>query len=568
MKKRMALLLVMVFLLGLVVGFGEGQAPDDDFFGLQEINRDEMDMDEVSEEADRLLAEDWSGYDAPWPEDGYINDGGKLPVKAMISFMDDDCRAQVYELLYREVIEPLELPYTLSLPIERLDTSYYITQWELEEMMDSGVSIACHTLAETGMTDYDAESLNAMLTEWKLQAEALGIEDVQAYAYCNGIWNDDAMTSVKAHFRMGFTVDEGINRMPYESYYMKRVGLFARKPERVSYDLRDGTYLNANCKLVAGTPGQRMSTNSIRVSGGEEYVLTCSAIWNGACYAVYNSAGQVLDKYNAKDTQKGELLTDYRVVIPEGASYMIVSHNAAAYPDQQLSVQKLPHTSTLAGAKEYVDRVAKEGGWLVFMTHAWYPWFNTEDLITLVEYIREKNIPIVDVNEAIRTTGNVIEVGTFKKPMEYASGPFFVVSADGRVYTNSLEIPDVPDNYVNVKLKLRTKKGIYDCVTVRINDPGYVVSEVVDVTGYEAMLVTGWAYRDSAEDSRGFQLYVIKDANGQVLDYYDSVNSYAAGGDQLDHAYVVLPEGAATVVIAGNIYHTRPELTLIRSTGG
>ena len=567
MKKRMALLLVMVFLLGLVVGFGEGQAPDDDFFGLRELTRDDFEM-EVSEDADHLLAEDWSGYGVPWPEGGYINDGGKMPVKAMISFMDDDCRAQTYELLYREVIEPLELPYTLSLPIGKLDSSYYITQWELEEMMDSGVSIACHTLGEFPMTDYDPETMNAMLTEWKLQAEALGIEDVLSYAYCNGIWTDDVMTTVKAHFRMGFTVDEGINQMPYESYYMKRVGLFARVAEKVIYEVRDGAYLNANCKLVAGTPGQRMITNSIRVSGGEEYVLTCSAIWKGACYAVYNSAGQVLDKYNAKDTQKGELLTDYRVVIPEGASYMIVSHNAAAYPDQQLSVQKLPHTSTLAGAKEYVDRVAKEGGWLVFMTHAWYPWFNTEDLITLVEYIREKNIPIVDVNDAIRTTGNVIEVGNFKKPMEYASEPFFVVSADGRVYTNSLEIPDVPDNYVNVKLKLRDGWVLESCKTVKVKDKGFVASEVIDVTGYDAMLGTGWAYRETSEEISGFQIYVIKDASGNVLDYHTAAKIYAEGGDRLDHAYVELPEGAAMVIIAGNIYETRPELTLIRSTGG
>lgn len=567
MKKRMALLLVMVFLLGLVVGFGEGQAPDDDFFGLRELTRDDFEM-EVSEDADHLLAEDWSGYGVPWPEGGYINDGGKMPVKAMISFMDDDCRAQTYELLYREVIEPLELPYTLSLPIGKLDSSYYITQWELEEMMDSGVSIACHTLGEFPMTDYDPETMNAMLTEWKLQAEALGIEDVLSYAYCNGIWTDDVMTTVKAHFRMGFTVDEGINQMPYESYYMKRVGLFARVAEKVIYEVRDGAYLNANCKQVAGTPGQRMITNAIRVSEGEEYVLTCSAIWNGACYAVYNSAGQVLDKYNAKDTQKGELLTDYRVVIPEGASYMIVSHNAAAYPDQQLSVKKLPHSSTLAGAKEYVDRVAKEGGWLVFMTHAWYPWFNTEDLITLVEYIRAKNIPIVDVNDAIRTTGNVIEVGNFKKPMEYASEPFFVVSADGRVYTNSLSVPEIPDNYKNVKVKLRDGWVLESCKTVKVKDKGFVASEVIDVTGYDAMLVTGWAYRETSEDINGFQIYVIKDASGNVLDYYTATRIYAEGGDRLDHAYVELPEGAAMVIIAGNIYETRPELTLIRSTGG
>ena len=372
---------------------------------------------------------------------------------------------------------------------------------------------------------------------------------------------------MKSHFRIGFTVDAGINQMPYESYYMDRVGLFARKPERVAYEIQDGTYLNVNGKLVTGTAGQRMTTQPIRVREGEEYVLTCSAVWSGCSYAVYSRSGQILEQYNVRDTQKGELLTGYKVRIPENASYMIVAHNTAAYPEQELSVQRLPWGSTLAGAMEYVDQLERDGGWLVFMTHSWYDWFNTEDLITLVEYIRGKGIPIVDVNDAIRTTGNVVEVGTVRKPLQDSTGPYFVISADGRVYTNALEIPAVPDTYENVKLKLRTGRILNNFKTVKINDPGYVVCEAVDVTGCEAILVTGWAYRDSIPEPNGFQVYVIKDAYGNVLDSFTAEYSYADGGSKLDHAYIVLPEGAATVTVGGNIYHTRPALTLIRSAG-
>ena len=57
--------------------------------------------------------------------------------------------------------------------------------------------------------------------------------------------------------------------------------------------------------------------------------------------------------------------------------------------------------------------------------------------------------------------------------------------------------------------------------------------------------------------------WLIQDANGKVLSSYTAKNSYAAGGDLLDHIYVALPDDAATILIAGNTYQARPELTLV-----
>ena len=492
----------------------------------------------------------------------YLNDGGRYPVEAMVSFMDDDCRLPTYQTLYQQVIEPLGLPYTLSLPLDKLGADGYIDEFQLSEMVGNGVSISCHALSEDAMTGYDVWELDEMLRTWQETAEALDVGEVLSYSYCNGIWSDELITAVKAHFRMGFTVDAGINQMPYESFFMKRVGLFSNKTQAMTFGTRDGTYLNANGTLIRSTPGQRQTSEAIPVKEGEEYLVTCSAIWGGAAYAIYNQSGKVLAKYNVSDTAKGELLMNCKVFIPEGAAYMVLSHNTQNYAATRMAADKIPDGATLTTAKRYVDQVAKEGGWLVFMTHAWYSGFSADELRELVEYIQEAGIPIVDVNDAIRLTGNVIEVGTFRKPLEYADGPYFVVSADGRVYTNSLEVPDVPENYESVRLSLIPERMLYNDRSIYVNDPAYVVSRAEDVSGCEAVLVTGWAYAYE----KGYQLYIITDENGKVLARRSAACSYAEGGEKLDHVYIELPKGAAFITIAGNTYHGRPELTKIYKT--
>ena len=492
----------------------------------------------------------------------YLNVGGRYPVEAMVSFMDDDCRLPTYQTLYQQVIEPLGLPYTLSLPLDKLGADGYIDEFQLSEMVGNGVSISCHALSEDAMTGYDVWELDEMLRTWQETAEALDVGEVLSYSYCNGIWSDELITAVKAHFRMGFTVDAGINQMPYESFFMKRVGLFSNKTQAITFGTRDGTYLNANGTLIRSTPGQRQTSEAIPVKEGEEYLVTCSAIWGGAAYAIYNQSGKVLAKYNVSDTAKGELLMNCKVFIPEGAAYMVLSHNTQNYAATRMAADKIPDGATLTTAKRYVDQVAKEGGWLVFMTHAWYSGFSADELRELVEYIQEAGIPIVDVNDAIRLTGNVIEVGTFRKPLEYAAGPYFVVSADGRVYTNSLEVPDVPENYESVRLSLIPERMLYNDRSIYVNDPAYVVSRAEDVSGCEAVLVTGWAYAYE----KGYQLYIITDENGKVLARRSAACSYAEGGEKLDHVYIELPKGAAFITIAGNTYHGRPELTKIYKT--
>lgn len=507
----------------------------------------------------------------------YSNDSNRYPLKTVVSFMDDDCRAEVFSKLYPAIKDEdgsLKVPYMLSVPTGCIGEQKYLTSDQLKTLLDAGFTASCHTVNETSMADHTANELDEMLTEWLDSSKQLGLSNVLSYAYCNGIYTDENIPMVKKHFRMGFTVDNGINQMPYESYYMKRVGLFANNASVVDIILRDDNYLNANGTLVGDTgayTGKRVACDYVDVVPGEEYILTCSAVYGGACYAFYDSSRLVMNDYKicSEDTPTGTLLHEVKVKVPEGAAYMLASYNLEAFPDYTLSVSKLPDKSTLSTAKKYVDQVASDGGWLIFMTHSWYKYFDTEDLLELIDYIKEKNIPIKDVNNVIRTSGNVIETGIFKKPTLYAVDPYFVVSAEGRVYTNALEQPETPSNYENVKLTLNSGRVINDCTSVSTGDQAYVVSDYVDVTGCDAIIVTGWAYNHETDTDKGYggyQVYTIKDKNYNVLSQHTAAKSYEDGGDTLDHVRIELPENAAMVQVAGNIYNTRPALTKVLAT--
>lgn len=262
-----------------------------------------------------------------------VTDRGKRPNRLMISFMDDDCRAEVVSKL-ENLIDQKGIPYTLACaPGDMIDPNKagrFITPDDLKRMVSKGVTVSCHAYKQYNMDEFDAEdAFREDLEKCQNQFQEWGIP-VETMSYPQGRTVDAYMPAVREHYRAGFTVKDGINQIPYASYYMNRVGLF----ENDAAD--DGT-------------------------------------------------------------------------------------------------------ASLANAKAWVNRlVDKESGWLIFMTHAWYAGFKPALLGELIDYIRSKNIEIVDIHDALDTTGNIIETGTFKKPSEDLTEPFFVVDATGVAYTNVL----------------------------------------------------------------------------------------------------------------------------------
>lgn len=260
-----------------------------------------------------------------------VRDSGKRTVPMMISFVDDDCKSAAYGDLYLNLIKKYHIPYTFACPPGNIGDSGYMSETQLKDVYANGVKISCHHYRQYNMDDsellptYDTYDQDLSLCDELFKS--WGINDVISVSYPQGKYIDDYIGAAKDHYSMGFTVDQGINEQPYESFYMKRCEVF-----------------------------------------------------------------------------------------PESGD------------------------GSIDAAIERVNELMETGGWLIFMTHAWYPTFTTGALKDLIDYIQTNQIPIVTVNEAIHRTGNIIDIGKFKKPVTDLVDPFFIVDANGNAWTNSLKI--------------------------------------------------------------------------------------------------------------------------------
>ena len=317
-----------------------------------------------------------------------ITDGRKEEVAAAVSFIDDDCRSAAYATLF-PLIKELDIPYTLACPPGKIGADLYMTQEQLLEMYNYGVTISCHTWAETNMDTLSKEQLEENLKKCVERYREWGITDVNSYAYTQGKYSANNMSVVKKYFDMGFLVDKGINTAPYESYYMRRVGLFPT----------DGSF-------------------------------------------------------------------------------------------------------SLADAKIYVDKLLTSGGWLIFMTHCWTSTFNATEFKELVSYIKGKSVQIIDVNEMIEKTGNVVDIGYYKKDDLNTGKHYFIVDSTGKIWTDQFS-SDTGEKIETIELTIMTSYEIGKetsssykgkLLPLTSTNTKFKVCEPVDVTDCLEVLITGWSY--------------------------------------------------------------------------
>ena len=91
---------------------------------------------------------------------------------------------------------------------------------------------------------------------------------------------------------------------------------------------------------------------------------------------------------------------------------------------------------------------------------------------------------------------------------------------------------------------------------IKTSDTGFRVTQPVDVTSAAQVLVTAWAYT-------GFALYSFFDAAGTCIAVKAADADYAAGGNTLIRQAVAVPQGAATLIVAGNLYQALPAVRLV-----
>lgn len=380
-----------------------------------------------------------------------ITDGGKEEVAAAVSFVDDDCRSATYTTLF-PLIKELDIPYTLACPPGKIGADLYMTREQLLEMYNHGVTISCHTWAETNMDTLSKEQLKENLEKCVEKYREWGITDVNSYAYTQGKYSADNMSVVKKYFDMGFLVDKGINTAPYESYYMRRVGLFPT----------DGSF-------------------------------------------------------------------------------------------------------SLSDAKIYVDKLLTSGGWLIFMTHCWTSTFNATEFKELVSYIKGKSVQIIDVNEMIEKTGNVVDIGYYKKDDLNTGKHYFIVDSTGKIWTDQFS-SDTGEKIETIELTIMTSYEIGKetsssykgkLLPLTSTNTKFKVCEPVDVTDCLEVLITGWSYS-------GYGIYSFLDESGECISAKWSTKSISEGGDPVKEERVKVPAGAKTLIIAGHSDYLLPALSKVR----
>ena len=379
-------------------------------------------------------------------------DAGRNDVhKARISFMDDDCRAATHSVLF-PIITKWGIPYTLACAPGDIGKDGFMSVADLMEMVNAGVTVSCHHFNQDNMDDAtefptagayaeDLENCIARFNAW-------GIPDVTTISYPQGKTVDSRINTVKRFFRMGFTVERGINTIPYASYFMHRNEVF-----------------------------------------------------------------------------------------PTNGAY------------------------TLDDAKALVDTVAASGGWLIFMTHAWYGTFNAEQLDELIDYIiNTAHVDIVDIHDAIDETANVMEVGFVRKPLSDATKPYFIIDAEGGVWVHEIHVGGAKSGTENVELVMSPNLYISGATGNPINAAGssggdYLVSDPVDVSDCASVIVTGWAYDN-------YYAYAFYKEDGTFISGQKCPDAYGASAG-VDHAEVPVPAGAKTIRVATNKYKKTAALTKV-----
>lgn len=345
---------------------------------------------------------------------------------AIIGFVDDDCRAESYTLLW-PVIQAKKIPYALACPPGHIGESKYLTKDQLLTMVNGGCEVLSHHWREYAMTEFQtSKAYEADVQKTLAMLADLGITNVRGVAYPNGYYNDSYMPIVRRYFDMGFTVERGINVPPVESCYMKRCELF-----------------------------------------------------------------------------------------PTNGAY------------------------TLEDAKQLVDEVAANGGWLIFMTHAWYTTFSADDLAALVDYIAEKDVDIVGMSEGMDTIGNVVDIGYARKPLDEMTTPYYIADCMGRIYANTWNYSELGgDERTEITLPYHVGYTLLPSGNTKSNtDTKRVISDKISAAVGERYLFCNLSAK------YGNCFYVIYDANNAVLDYKGT--DAASTGETLPDTEATMPENTA-----------------------
>lgn len=146
---------------------------------------------------------------------------GKAPERAVILVFDDG-----YKDFYTEAYPILQkhgLTATVAVITDRIDAEGYLSEADINELLNNGFEIVSHTHSHPQLTDLGSESLHLELAEsQKILKEKFGI-DTKALVYPIGKYNQTVMQATKDYYDIAFTTEHGVANLETELLSLPRI---------------------------------------------------------------------------------------------------------------------------------------------------------------------------------------------------------------------------------------------------------------------------------------------------------------------------------------------------------
>lgn len=490
-----------------------------------------------------------------------VTTGGRR-IRPIISFIDDDCRDTVYTTLY-PLIKELNIPYALACPAQQIDTNGYLTSSQIKEMMNDGVEISCHFAKQESMGSFTTvddltKNLDACMTVYR----SLGAQ-VNSIAYPNGIYVSDYLNTIRKYFKLGMTVTRGINKIPYSSSVMMRVEVFPRANTSGTYpysfsDVKKYVdMVNANGGwLILMTHCWYTSFDADKLNELVQYIQS-----NGIDIVGINEAMELtenpVDCGSSTETSKYNA-DAYTIIDANGELWTNAFHDmGTGYGVENIEIEFSPGSESKPGcmldgttgkkttASDPSYKITQEidcSGYGAVIVSGW-----ACDGYNIYSFFDENRAYISGYsstgtyNEAQALSEYIVEIPSNAKYVRIAGYLYkqlpkaTLVSKDRYVVYNTNVTPAWNSGYkLSTNGKLLNKK-----------ESSFRVS--VDVAAEE-----GDIFEISASSNYNNALYVVYDANNNVVTYLADTTNTVAGTTITDYR-VVMPADTAKFKVATNI---------------
>lgn len=524
-------------------------------------------------------------------------------IPPVISFVDDDSRVEIYTVLY-PWLKQQNVPYCFAVPVGSIGgNGLYVTWQQLAEMAgNSLVSFSCHCVGDDVMSELTVLQMDSIIRTWFSKMQENGLlsdrDKVRTYMYCHGVYSDPIVRAVVSrYFRAGFTVTKGINTTPFDSFHMKRVGLF---PSNGSFSLSDAKAyvdevfekggwlvffthcyydsfdLDGLTELVA-----YIRSKGVEIASVEDVLTQYGNMLDAGCFNksypdnpylvtdylgnTYSSDGPVMFDFTGTPTpvpgtvrwQEMELTTiQYRVIAKassDSAGLPITSVSENLYVSEPVSLEgltKLKLTGYAISGYGQFSFLNAQGG---LVECRW-----SAESVTGAKGIYE------DVQVEIPAGAvSVIVAGSSLRQMPR------LFALESEVIPAPEEPPQEPEDppqeptetwqqveLSNTQYRLIAKSTSSSAgLAITASSENAYVSEPVSVAGYSAVKVTGNA-------TSGYGKYSFLDGAGSLVECSWSESTAAGDRGNFTDEVVSVPTGAATIIISGNALRILPQLSV------